>query len=253
MKLKHLSGSRIGTYEQCPLKYYAIYEEELPKGEPHPLTNMGSGVHLMFEHATLTHLGQGDCESFEPLWYKSFAMKEENVLPEHFDLVDELTSNAIRWGYFRDMKWCVGAETEVNFVLEDGTKVTGFIDRLDVREPEATVTDLKTQKRAFTPEQLQRNWQARIYNIGARKLYPNVTGKVKVAFWVLRHQVQPIWLTADDAARDEIALMKVADEIRACEDPHGNPSGLCPWCPKHGNCPFEKMGRKARFKRKTGK
>lgn len=250
MKLQHLSGSRIGTYEQCPMKYHATYEEELPRGEPHPLTNVGSGVHLMFEKATMTHLGQGVCESHDPMWYKTFAMREYNVLPEHFDLVDELTANCLRWGYFRDMRFCVGAETPVDFDLADDTKVVGFIDRLDVRAPEATVIDLKTQKRAFTPEQLQKNWQARIYNIGARKLYPDVTGKVKVAFWVLRHQVQPVWLTADDAARDEEALMKVADDIRSCTDPQGNPSGLCPWCPKHDSCPFEKMGRKARFKRK---
>ena len=253
MKLEHLSGSRISTYEQCKLKYYATYEEELPKGEPHPLTNMGSAVHKMFEYASLTHIGKGACESFDPLWYKSAAVKEFDVLPEHLPLVDHLTQNALNWGYFRDMTGCVGVEVPVDFDLADGTKVVGFIDRLDVKTPTATVIDLKTQKRPFSPEDLARNWQARIYNIGTRKLYPAVTGKVKVAFWVLRHQVQPIWLTAEDAVIDEEALMKVAADIKGCGVPEGTPSGLCPWCPKHGQCKYENEGRKARFKRSQSK
>lgn len=42
MKLEALSASRIGTFDECQLKYHAVYEEEL-EDKPHPLTNMGDG------------------------------------------------------------------------------------------------------------------------------------------------------------------------------------------------------------------
>ena len=51
MKLEHISASRIKTYVQCPLKYWALYEEELEEVE-HPLTVVGSCLHKMFEVAT---------------------------------------------------------------------------------------------------------------------------------------------------------------------------------------------------------
>ena len=249
MKLTKLSASRIKTFEQCQLKYKAVYEDELPEPPPHPLTNMGSAVHQMFEFATRSRMRANGSEN--PMDYRDAACGKFKVLPEHLALVNELTANALRWGYFRDRaKHCVGVEVEVGFELADGTGVTGYIDRLDVRPPEATVIDLKTQKKAFTTAELDENWQARIYNIGARRLRPEVTGRVKVAFWVLRHQVQPVWLTADDASRDEEALLEVARRIRDCDDPQPSPSPLCNWCPAHGSCPFEREGVKSRLRRR---
>jgi RecB family exonuclease len=249
MELEHLSPSRIGTFDQCQGKYHAQYVEGL-RGEPHPLTNMGSAVHLMYELATNTFMGKGACESVDPLYYQDFAYKEEKCDPSLIPLARELVDNGVDWGYFRNIDKCVGAEVKFEIALPDKTPVVGFIDRLDAWDDIGEVIDLKTQKRAFESATLHKNWQARVYNMAARHLVETIKGKVKVSFWVLRHQVQPVWLTSDDAKRTSDDLMAKADEIRSVKEPDFKPSGLCPWCPKHATCPAKKMGIKKRFNRK---
>ena len=127
-------------------------------------------------------------------------------------------------------------ELEIGFKVQDGTDVTGFIDRLDVMAPEADIIDLKTQKSEFEPDELKENWQARIYNIGARKLFPEITGMASVSFWVLRHQVQRVILSARDAEEDLIRIQSKVTEIKTCTDPEATPSPLCQWCPNEKDC-----------------
>lgn len=250
MKVKHLSASRIKTYYQCPFQYHAIYDLGM-RGDPHPLTNMGSGVHFMFENATNTMLGVGKCESDDPHWYKDAAIKEYDIDEDLWPLMSQLVDNGIQWGYFRNIPKTFGCEVEVNFELPDGTKVTGFIDRLDIASPWADVIDLKTQKREFDEATLANNWQARIYNIGTRKIVEEVMGKICVSFWVLRHRVQRVWLTEKDAERDIQELVGIAEEIRSCENPEKKPSGLCPWCPYYSKCDAPRQGVKAKFRSKS--
>ena len=249
MKLEHLSPSRINTFDQCQGKYHAQYVEGL-RGEEHPLTHMGSGVHFMYEGATNCYLGKDGFPSTDPFHYLEEAIQKEAIAPDLIGLTKELTQNGLDWGYFRNINRCVGAEVEFNIVLPDKTPVVGFIDRLDAWDDLGEVIDLKTQKRAFDDATLNRNWQARVYNMAARHLRETITGKVKVSFWVLRHRVQPVWLTSDDAKCTSDDLMAKADEIRSVKEPSYSPSGLCPWCPKYDTCPAAKEGIKKRFKRK---
>ena len=246
MQVEHLSGSRIETYYQCQLKYHGIYDLGM-RGETHPLTLMGSGVHYMFEHATNARIGVSK-GSKDPMDYKDAAVKEYGVDEDLWPLMGQLVENGIGWGYFRMVSKTVGCEVGLDFELSDGTKVVGYIDRLDVDYPTADVIDLKTQKREFDDTELAKKWQGRIYNIGARRLYPNITGKVSASFWVLRHRVQRVWFTADNGKSDEQELMRIADEIRGCKEPKPSPSGLCPWCPMYGKCKASRQGVKARFK-----
>ena len=250
MKMEHFSASRRTTFEQCPLKYYGEYELG-KKGEIHPLTNMGSGVHLMFENATNAVIGTED-GSKSPFDYENDAIAEYGVLPEHIPLMRKLSQNALDWGYFRSVKNIVGVEIRFDFELSDGTKVAGLIDRLDQWADTADIKDLKTQKRAFDTAKLCDNWQAKIYNIGARRLFPVITGDVTVSFWVLRHQVQRVIMSKMDAKQSEDDIKRASDEIRNCENPIPKPSALCPWCPlyKTSECDAHRKGIAKRFKQK---
>lgn len=249
MKVEALSASRIKTYQQCAMRYYAQYELKLPEDTPHPLTRMGSCIHRMFENATNARTA-GNLEGYDPLTYKAAAMKEYDVDPSLESLVDELTKNAIQWGYFRNIARTVGCEVEFKFTLESGVPVRGFIDRLDLNVPEADIIDLKTQKNAFEGDELTNNWQARIYNAAVRKLYPDVKGIVTVSFWVLRHMVQKVHLTADDATQVLVDMDKVVKEIEACSEPQGSPSGLCGYCLYEDQCPTINQSVRTRMKRK---
>lgn len=243
MKLQHLSASRIKTFEDCQWKYYAKYQLSMPEPPSHPNTLMGSAVHLMFEKATDVRLGHAE-GSENPLDYLEEASDEFKVEERLTPLMIELANNAVSWGYFRNIHRTAGAEVEVDFKLPNGIKVTGFIDRLDVWEDKADINDLKTQKREFDDATLKKNWQARIYNIGSRKIYPQVTGTSLVSFWLLRHRVQRVELSAQDAIDDIKELTKVADEIQGCSEPTCSKSGLCPWCPANNQCPVTKKNFK---------
>jgi RecB family exonuclease len=247
MKLHHLSASRIKTFEQCPLKYHAIYDLEIPDGPPHPLTVMGSAVHKVFEDG-VGAIMEGKSYSFTEQVAPVCA--EMGVTAQNTKLARELVDNCLAWGYLRNVSNCVGVEVRFDLELPDGTKVVGFIDRLDVKDGKADVIDLKTQKRAFDDAHLSSEWQSVVYNWVTRQIRPDVHGDLSMSYWVLRHHVQRCWMSEGDAKDGECRLMKVADEIRSCDDPQPKTSALCQFCPYQSQCTASTEGVKSRFKRR---
>lgn len=248
MKINHLSPSRINTFEQCQLKYHAIYEEKLPQGVPHPLTVMGSAVHQAGEYGVKEILEGGNPNkvNFNAITRKACASM--GVSKPNADLAQQLMQNALDWGYLRNVEYCKGLELSFFEELPDGTKVKGIVDRLDLCPNYIDIIDLKTQKRAFDDATLKELWQSIAYNWAVRKKL-QLKGESRVSYWTLRHRVQRCWMTEDDAKRGEDKLMKVADEIRSCSDPQPSSSPLCQWCPK-ADCPAKGESVKGRFKRK---
>jgi putative RecB family exonuclease len=252
VNIEKISASAIKTFEKCQLEFYAIYVLKVPPVPPHPKTVMGSAVHAMMEEASNLMIAarkQNDPLIVDPMQFKQKACDKLKVERNLFSTIDELVDNAKRWGYFRNIHKTAGCELEIGFSLPDGTWVKGFIDRLDLDLPSADIIDLKTQKNAFTTEELEDNWQARIYNIGARRLYPELTGNATVSFWVLRHMVQRITMTQLDAERDYQLLKDKVAEIKACTDPQPSPSRLCEWCPYVKTCPTSSENSHERLKR----
>lgn len=254
MKVEYLSASRIGTFDQCQLKYHAIYELGKRDGVVHPLTVMGSVVHKVMEISTRARvlgLGGGILRPHleSPLALLDRVARKYCLQEDLLPLAKELIQNALDWGYFRRLdrvEWC-----EISF-YEDlgGVKIKGFIDRLDLFGNSADIIDIKTKKSAFTSQELDVSWQARVYNIAVRRKYPQVTGDVTVSFWVLRHHVQRVMLTAEDAEADAAALTAKANDIKLVTEPEASPSALCRWCPHKDDCKVANQGIKARFKQK---
>ncbi len=236
MKLEHLSASRIKTFEQCEMRYYAKYCLQMPEPPPHPLTLVGSALHKMFEKATLARMNNEDEERHEPRFWRDETCNKYRVSLDNRQLLTELTKNALQWGYFRQLSLTKGCEIHFNLKLDDGTKVTGYIDRLDVAPPRGDVIDLKTQKAEMDDKLLSKDWQSRIYNIAARDLYPEITEGVSISFWLLRHRVQRVWMHPSHAKQDREELIRVADKIRSCDNAEPSSSALCRWCPLYGQC-----------------
>lgn len=248
MKVEHLSASRIKTYEQCQLKYHAIYDLKVPEGEPHPLTIMGKAIHWVFEDGVLKMIGGqvvNLLETVEP------ACEKFKVDADLWPLALELVGNGIRWGALRRVGSTMECEVGFDVELAEDVKAVGYIDRVDSMAGGLDVLDYKSQKREFDDAKLPEDWQARIYNIAVRDKYA-VTGNVRVSFWVLRHRVQRVLKTAEDARRDRKVLIDLAAEIRACDDPVASPSALCPWCPYLPRCAEAKKSKKQRFKERYG-
>ena len=246
MIIKHLSPSRIETFDQCQLKYHARYEEGL-KGPVHELTTMGSAVHKGAELGMEALMRGEERVSFQALVKKACAAM--GVSRPNSVLAMELMENGLKWGYLRKAGSCVGVEIGFYLELPDGTKVKGIMDRVDRLPSLLDVIDLKTQKSPIE-EPIEETGQSVAYNWAARKKF-DFHGDLSMSYWVLRHRVQRCWMTEDDAKRGEEMLMAKAEEIRSCVDPRPNPSALCPWCPKQPTCPASNMGVKQRFRRKS--
>jgi putative RecB family exonuclease len=244
--LTHLSPSRIETFDQCQLKYHAIYEEKLPEGPPHPLTVMGGAVHKAGE------LGVQQVMDGQAVYWGGLVRKacaSYGVSKPNMELAQQLMQNAIDWGYLRNVEHCKGLELAFYEELPDGTKVKGIVDRLDILPKFTDIIDLKTQQRAFDEATLSQKWQTVVYNWAVRKRW-EVQGDVRLSYWVLRHRVQRCWMTKEDAKNGQDMMMVKANEIRRCDNPQPSPSPLCQWCPKQPTCPASKEGVKDRFKRK---
>ncbi len=251
MKLDHLSASRIKTFESCPLKYRAIYELGF-EDKPHPAAVMGSALHKGMELGVTALMKDSEAYvNFEEL--TRAACSSMGVQSSDVPTAVELTNVALAWGYLRNVPRCVGCEVPFNLEIPGGVMVKGYIDRLDLIKPDgAEVHDLKTQKQPFDESTLKQEWQAVTYNWAVRRLYPEITGTVIVSFWVLRHQVQRVWMGPEDARIGEQALVRVAEEIRACEKPEPKTSGLCTFCPYFGECTAAKQTIKQKFHRRMG-
>ena len=105
MKLKHLSASRIKTFEKCELEYFAKYDLEIADDYTHPLTIMGKAYHKVFEVSTTALLLENK-GIYHPAWRDPFqmidpAMRKYAVEEQYRNLLVELTQNALDWGYFR--------------------------------------------------------------------------------------------------------------------------------------------------------
>jgi RecB family exonuclease len=253
MKLNHLSASRIKMFYKCPLEYYANYCLRVPRKDPHFLVRMGSAYHQAMEISTKARMLKNHKKIQDPYHLIDSTMKKNNGLDEHKDLFRELIDNALSWGYFDGIENIEGLEVPFSEKLPCGTKVVGFIDRLDLFEDSsADIIDLKTQKKKFTQKELESNWQADIYNWALRRLYDGV-GDVDVSFWVVRHKIQRVKRSADDAKRTEERLMEVAKEIRDHENPIGCPSRLCEWCVYNDLCADVKLSKAQLWKKKMKK
>jgi len=242
MQLEYISASRLDTFLQCQMKYYAQYEEKL-RDDPGEAARVGTAVHEAMELATNARIAGDDGPNSDPFHHLPESLEKENVMEFEADAIS-MINNAIAWGYFRSVGNCKGCEVEFKVPLPDGTNIYGFIDRLDISGKIADVKDLKTGKRAFEESDVPKKWQGRIYNIATRALYPEVE-ELAVSYWVLKHRVQRAVYTADDAARDADELVQLGMEIVACDNPTMTPSALCPWCP-YVACP-----QRGAYKKKT--
>jgi CRISPR/Cas system-associated exonuclease Cas4 (RecB family) len=240
MKCEHLSATSLKTFELCPMKYRVTYDFGF-ESPPGPEAMMGKAVHKVLENTTNNFMAGKESVHDDLI---RDACKSEGCPDRRFD-VDWFVTTALAWGYLRKADRCVGCELRFEFKCGD-TPVVGYIDRLDLFPPEAEIIDIKTQKNAFKDEELATDWQARVYNLAVRSMYPEIIGPIKVSFWVLRHQVQKIIKTANNAKDDMNRLSEIIGKIRDCDEPECRPSALCPWCSYYGQCADAKKSIRSR-------
>ena len=234
MNIKHLSASSLGVWNTCQLQFYADRILKIPRGETHPLALMGSAVHYAFdrghdERNAMPYLDQA-CDDLN---LNDITLR---------DKAKELCEVCEQWGWWDgvdDLDVCV-PEKEFLIDIGEGVKLKGFMDRIDIKGSSARILDIKTQSKKISDEKLRNNVQADIYNIAARKIYPQVKGLLRFEFWTLRHEIQSITKTEECAKEEEENLRKQGVHILEWpqeEHPPATMGNHCRWCNFIDSCP----------------
>jgi len=218
MKLNSVSASSLSVFDQCCLKFYAVYVLGM-KEEPSPAAAIGTTVHKFFEKLLM----EKKVPDIKQL------CSEFKVLD--IDMVKLLCENTLKMNYLDDHRYMLKCEYPFKITLNDQKTLSkGFIDRLDIYGNKAVIHDLKTGKTPYTKKELANNYQAKIYNIAIRKCFPEIN-ETKVIFWFVKPGIkQEVNFTEEITKLDEQLIIDKAEQIRSIEDPLPRKNKYCNWC-----------------------
>lgn len=194
---QRVSASSIKELTQCSLSYYYNRVLKMPQKE-WPRTVIGSLCHAIFEslanprHRRHYDIITGDKTSVD--YTRSVAVNRLVLRwKERHRISDELLADLNGMLYvglvlidfhftYADQVW--PPEHEFNLVLNDGTQIRGFIDRLAEKDGVMIIRDYKSQRNRFTAKEMANSIQAYIYQLYCWKAFGKAA---KVEFVLLRH------------------------------------------------------------------
>jgi putative RecB family exonuclease len=248
------SVSRIGTFEQCRLKYKLGYLDRLPSEMETIEAFMGSRVHEalkeLYDRVKNRRVETKDwlLALYDELWDKNFSAAVKVVKKEFAPEDYRVKGRACLSDYYDayapfDAAKVVSTEEPIAFCLRDGGSEVlfgGVLDRLDWNEREAMfeIHDYKTSGSLLSQPEADADIQLAVYQIAIASRWPEARAKAKLVWHYLlfNKQVESTRTAADlDALeRDLVAKVKA---IEACADFPPNRSALCEWCGYQAVCP----------------
>ena len=253
-----LSATRINTFLSCKQKYWFAYHERLPKVS-NPAFKLGLAVHESLEEAGKIWLEK---EKFTKTdikkileFYDKISVQEGiedlHVHKEGKELVKK------RLKSFLTGRKLIGLETKFGFggaetaiETKDGVSLIGAIDKLEEYDDDTMLLiDYKTSKTAPTIDQLRVDIQLSIYDLVARKLWPEYK-RVILALDLLKSNAQFTYRTDEEREEFENYLKVVYDEMVAlkAENVKATINIFCPWCDYKDYCnTYQKACKKSSY------
>ena len=260
------SHSRLGVYETCPRRYRFQYVEKVPVPEVKTVEMfLGSQVHSALESLylamrwrravpTLDAILGGYHARWSAEWTPDIVIRREGASADEYRLQGEghLVAYVRRYHPFGAER-TVAVERLVMFPLAESRKIwlQGFVDRLSVtREGLWQIHDYKTGRWLPTQEDLDRDRQLALYQIGVQRDFPHEAARVELVWHYLAHDLEL------RSHREPKALQQLADDTLALIDtiqadttfatvtgPHCNRCSyrsICPaWSPEQQPSLFE--------------
>lgn len=246
------SHSSLSTFEKCPRHYHFRYVERRPVDTESVEAFVGKRVHEVLERLYL-FVGDGRVPSLERVvwrYHRNWADQFDAVririarsgteADQYRAAGERCLANYYRGHYPFDADETLGLEKPVRFALDasGGYSVRGIIDRL-VRARDGTleIHDFKTGRRVPRQEELDRDRQLALYELGVRAELGEIGSVRLVWHYVLSGQVRTSSRTPeqlDALCRETAALI---DRIRAERVFEPRPSALCGWCEYRDVCP----------------
>lgn len=245
------SHSSLSAYETCPKKYQFRYVLKVPVETEGIEAFVGKRVHEVMERL-YQFAARGMVPSlarvlarFRANWAEQFDGGRLRIVRSDFCAEDYLRSGerCLENGYRRLYPFddeTVGLEREVAFPLDaDGRyPVRGVIDRLvRARDGALEIHDFKTGRRVPSQEELDRDRQLALYEIGVRAALRE-EGEVRLVW----HYLFPNLVRTSTRTPEQLAALReetcaAIDRIRAETGWQPRPGKLCSWCEYRPLCP----------------
>ena len=245
------SHSSLSSFETCPKKYQLRYVLKVPADSEGIEAFVGKRVHEVLER--LYQFASRDMvpslarviARFRANWDEQYDAERLRIVrtelgPEDYQRAGErCLENAYRRLYPFDDE-TIGLEHAVQFPLDGEGRyaVRGVIDRLvRARDGALEIHDYKTGRRLPSQDELDRDRQLALYEIGMRAALRE-EGEVRLVWhYLLQNQVRVSRRTPEqlDALRE--VTCRTIDRIRAEEAWDARPGKLCAWCEYRSICP----------------
>lgn len=200
-KLIGLSASRVKTLDNCSFLYWSNYHLKLPQ-IPNNGAKIGTICHLILEvlqnkrhfHHYKTIIEKDSImasSAVAKLINKHIVKLSLQNHPNVFESIAEMIFVGLISDFFIKNGELVATEFEFDIENENPKyRIKGFMDKPVKVGNEIIIDDYKSSKKKFEGEDQESNLQALIYSLAAKKLWPELTPKVRFIF--LQYPDDPI-------------------------------------------------------------
>ena len=243
-----LSATRINTFLSCKQKYWFNYHEKLPKLS-NPSFKLGLTVHESLELAgsiwkEKEKFSKKDTEivlnKYDEVSIRE-GIEDMDIHKEGKDLVkmrlkkfltgEKLIGLEIKFGFW-------GPDKGKDVTSDLGVPLIGAIDKVEEYDPDTVlIVDYKTSKTAPTASQMRTDIQLSLYDLVARKLFPQYK-RVILSLDLLKSGILYTYRTDEQRKEFEIYLKAVYDQmlLLKAENVKASLNMLCPWCDYKDYC-----------------
>jgi putative RecB family exonuclease len=246
------SPSSLSCFDNCPKQYHFRYVEPIEVDEEGIEAFVGKRVHEVLERL-YRFVAEAMVPSLPQVIWRYQQNFEARFEPARIRIVREDTDvdfyraagvrgleNYYRRHYPFDADRTLGLEKKIRFQLdpEGQYKLRGIIDRLvRARDGALEIHDFKTGRRIPSQEQLDRDRQLGLYELGVRDQLGE-EGEVRLVWhYVVSDQTRSSTRSPEqrEALREE--TVRTIDRIRSEADWAPKKSALCDWCEYRTYCP----------------
>jgi len=247
------SHSRLSVYETCPRQFRFQYVDKVAVPEVESVEMfLGSRVHAALQDL-YDRVRQGKVPALDDVlagfrrdwveeWTPDIQISREDMTAEDYLALggSQLTTYDERYRPF-DQERTVAVERRVSFPLDETRKIwmQGYVDRLSVtREGLWQIHDYKTGRWLPSQQDLDRDRQLALYQIGVQRQFPRQARDVELVWHYLAHDLEMRSRREPEALRElETRTLALIDRIQAdtafplVEGPHCARCSYQPICP----------------------
>lgn len=237
----HFSFTRLELYNTCPQAYKNKYIDRIPERESEAV-QVGRITHEIiaaYDNYLLANRLWSDITKVPEITMDVFFHPKQphSLGPEHFEEINEIMDTFSSY-HFINPDTIAGIEEQMIFEIMPEVAFWVVLDRLEIDEQEARITDYKTTWRIAPPEAMRKNFQLRIYAWAVHQEYPQIESfLVGLEYVRLGIVPEPVKLGVGDISDVDEMLKEQINRIMTTTEFKPKPGSGCAYCSYSENCP----------------